>query len=127
MDCSRDGRHERIWIGLRMDKDPAASDFLFEWMIDRHHGLRIDAFVVDIGHHPHDAPRLRADVDELHDGIGPHQMAIERILPWKQLFGDAAADDHDAFRTITIRLVEIAPGGEGYSKRRKASNPMVIF
>src|SRR5262245_43682899 len=104
-----------------MNEHAATPEFLLKRMIDVHHGLRINAFIIDTRHDTDDAPRLDADIDELHDRVGPHEMPIDRVLARKQLFRDVLADDHYTFRALSITIGEIAPGQNGNSERSKVT------
>ena len=95
-------------IGLRVDEETAAADFLFERVIDRHRGARHDVLVIDVRNDAHDAPRFRADVDELDHRIGPHQSAVDGILGGEQSLRHALADDHDLVGVSTIGIGEVA-------------------
>ena len=56
----------------------------------RHH-----VFVVHVGCDADDAPGCRADVDELHHRIGPHNVAVNRILIGKHPLRQTLAHDDD--------------------------------
>ena len=118
---ARDDRHERVRIGARVDEQPAAGQLLLERVIDGHRRRRIDPLVVDVGDDADDAARLRADADELHQAVGPDQVAIDRVLAGKELLGDAGADDHDPLGAVAIGLGEVAAGHERDAERGKES------
>jgi hypothetical protein len=102
-----------------MNEQAASADFLLERMVNCEHRLRIDAFIINVGRDSHDAARLGADSDKLHDAVRPHQMTIDRILFRKKAIGDISADDDDALCAIAVRFREVTTRNEGDSKRGK--------
>ena len=51
--------------------------------------------------------------------VGPHQVAVDRILAGEQLPRDALADDHDLLGVQAIGVVEIAAGDDRHAERRE--------
>ena len=98
-------------------KKPAAADLLLERVIDRQRGPRDDVLVVDVGRDPDDAPAGRADVDELHHRIGPHQPAVQRVLVREHPLRQALADDDDRVGVVAIAVVEIAARDDRHAQR----------
>src|SRR3954465_2216254 len=90
-------------------------------MIDRHYGSRINLLIVDVRDNSHNPARLRVEADEFRKAVGPHQMAIDWILSWKQLIRDASIDDDNALCTVSISGIEIASGNERDAKSGKES------
>ena len=98
---------------MGVDEEAAAADFLIERMIDGESGAGDYVLVVDIGGDADDAARPGADGDELHHGIGPHDVLIERVLLGNICYRDTLADDDDFFGVFAIEVVEIAAFDDG--------------
>src|SRR5437660_12036651 len=90
------------------EQPPAQNETLLEWGIYRESWLGDDMLIVDIRGDADNSPRRRRDIDELHDRIGPHDMAIDRVLIWECALRECLADDDDAVRLLTIQSVEVA-------------------
>ena len=86
-------------------------------VIDVHGRPRHDVLVVDVADDADDAPAVGAHVDELHDRVGPHQVAVDRVLVREQLLRQALADDHDALAVAPIAVVEVAAGEQRHAER----------
>src|SRR5438105_2717287 len=94
---------------MRVNEQAAAQDqALLEWGIYRESRLGDDMLIVDIRSDADNSPRRRRDIDELHDGIGPHDVAINRVLIWECALRECLADDDDAVRFLAIQIVEVA-------------------
>ena len=61
-----------------------------------------------VGHDADDAARLVADADELHDAVGPAQLAVERVLAGEERLREALADDDDALGAVLVGVAEVA-------------------
>ena len=75
-------------------------------------GLGHEVLVVHIGHDTYYAARAGADVDELHDRVGPHDVPVDRVLSGEQPLRRALADDHDRLSAALVVVVEVASGDE---------------
>src|SRR5262249_24303723 len=105
-----DSRHQRIWISVRSQEQPAAS-ILFERSIDRHGWSWRRVRVIGICDDADNTARFRADADELcHHRIRPSQMPVQRVLTWKQLVRQARVDNDNTLRAITIGFIEVSAG-----------------
>ena len=93
---------------LRAHEQTALPSFLVGWLIHHHGRRRDDIFIIDVGHHADDPPRLGTDADKLHHRIGPAQTAVQRRLPGKQHLRNALVDDHHAFRAFLVGISKIA-------------------
>jgi hypothetical protein len=78
-----------------------------------------DVLVVQIRRHTDDPPRPGPDIDELHDGIGPHQPAIDRLLTREHPLCETLAHDHHALGAAVVRLGEVTPRKDRHAKRCK--------
>src|SRR5207237_587690 len=85
--------HQRVRVAARVDEEAAAADLLLEGMIDAERRSRHDVLVVDVSRNADDAPRAGTHVDELHDGIGPHEVAVQPILILEHPLRQALAHD----------------------------------
>ena len=120
-DDPRDRRHQRVGIGPRVHEQAAAADLLLERVIDGHRRPRHDVLVVHVGRDADDAPRRRADVDELHHRIGPHQLAVDGVLVREHPLRQALADDDDLLAVAAVGVVEVAAGDDRHAQRREES------
>src|SRR5581483_7670275 len=77
--------------------------------------------IIDIGRHADNAPGRRADVDELDHRIGPHHVAVDRILIRKHPLREALAYDDDRLAAVAIGIVEIPSGDNRDAERREKS------
>src|SRR6185295_19648292 len=57
------------------------------------------------------------DVDELHDRIGPHQRAVDRVLRREHPLRQALADDHDLLAVMRVPGIEITAGDDRHAER----------
>ena len=116
------GAYQRVRIGVRVNEQTAAPDrLLLEGLINGHRRAGYHVLVVDIGRDTDDAAGSGADVDELHHRIGPHHVAVDRILIREHPLREALADDDDLFAAPAIGFVEIAPGDDRDTERREKS------
>ena len=60
-----------------------------------------------------------ADVDELHHRIGPHQVAVHRVLAREHPLRQALADDHDLLGVAAVGVGEVAAGDDRHAERRE--------
>src|SRR5690348_5684659 len=88
-------------------------------MVNAERRTRHDVLVIHIGRDAYDAPGGRADVDELHHRIGPHDVAVQRVLTGKHPLGQALAHDDDWVATSAIGIVEVPPGDNRDAERRE--------
>ena len=107
------GLDERVGIGVGVDEEAAATDFLVEGVIDGERGAGDHIFVVHIRGDADDAAWPGADGYELHHGIGPHDVLIERVAVGEHFYRDTLADDDDFFGVFAIEVVEIAAFDDG--------------
>ncbi len=61
------------------------------------------------------------DVDELHYRVGPHDVAVDRILTGEHALRRALAEDDDRLTAAPVVVVEVAAGDERHSQRREES------
>src|SRR6476660_9083086 len=78
-------------------------------------------FVIHIGGNADDASWASADADKCHHRVGPHDVAIHRILAREQALRNALTDDHDGFGAAAIVVVEVAAFDNGDAKSGKES------
>src|SRR5262245_55948646 len=90
---------------------------LLKRVIDGHGRARHDVLIVYIGHHAYDASWSRADVNEFHHRVSPHDMAVECFLSRKHSLRHALTHDNDRLSTSTVGVVEIASGDQPNTKR----------
>ena len=64
-----------------------------------------------------DPPRSGADVDELHHRIGPHEVAVHRVLIGEHPLREALADDDDLLGVAAVAVVEVAAGDDRHAER----------
>ena len=113
MDGAGDGGDEGVGISLGAHEEAARPSFLVGGLVDGHGGRRDDVFVVDVGHDADDAARLIADADELHDTVGPAQLAVQSGLAGEERVGEALADDDDALGAVLVGVAEVAAFDDG--------------
>ena len=105
-----------------MNEQAASPDLLLlEGMVYGQGRTRHHVLVVHIGRDADDAPGRRADVDELHHRISPHDVAVDRILIRKHPLRQALAHDDDRLATSAVGIVEVASGNHRDAERRKES------
>src|ERR1700756_507624 len=90
-------------------------------MVDSQRRAGDDVFVIHVRSDAHDASRPFADVDEIHHRIGPHDVPIDSIFPWKHALRDALANDHNRLAASAIVVIEIASGNNWHTQRGKKS------
>src|SRR5262249_4462506 len=86
-------------------------------MIDRWRRFRYDVLIIDIGRDADDSPWALADADEVHDRVGPHDVAIEGILSGKHALRDALTDDDDRLAAAAVIVVEVTAFDDGHTER----------
>src|SRR6185369_900621 len=114
---------QSVWIHACVDEQAAAENVhtivsevirhLTEGMIDRERGSGNDVFIVYVSRHADDAARTGADTDERHDGIGPHNVAIERVLAREHALCHGLADDDYRLASTAVVVVEVASLNQG--------------
>ena len=62
-----------------------------------------------------------ADVDELHHRIGPHQLAVDRVLIREHPLRQALADDDDRLGVAAVAVGEVAAGDDRHAERGEES------
>ena len=82
---------------------------LTERMIDRQGWTGHDVLVVHVFRHADDAARAHADVDEFHDGIGVHHVAVDGIFAGEHALSDALADDDDGLAAAASSVLKSRP------------------
>ena len=114
------GETSAYGFAARVNEQPAAPELLLpERVIHRHRRTRHDILVIHIRRDADDPPRRRADVDELHHRIGPHHVAVDRILIREHALRQALADDDHRLAASPIGVVEIASGDHRHAQRRE--------
>ena len=103
---------------MGVDEQAAAPELLLaEGMIDGEGRAGHDVLVVDIRGDADDAARLGADVDELHDRVGPHEVAVDGVLIGEHAPRQALADDDDLLAAVAVGVVEVAAGDDRDAER----------
>src|SRR5256885_6767424 len=77
--------------------------------------------VIYVSGNADDAARSLADINEVHHRIGPHDVAIDRILPREDALRQALADDHNRLAAAAIVVIEIPSGNNGHAESGKES------
>src|SRR5437588_8882762 len=103
---------------MRVNEDAAAQDeSLLERRIYRKRWFSHEVFIVDVRRNANDSPRRWRNADELHHGIGPHDVAVDRVLIWEYALRQRLANDDHAIGFLAIRIVKIASRNEGNTQR----------
>src|SRR5581483_3785605 len=109
---------ERIRIGVRVDEETSAPDFLLaDRMIDGQHWAGHDVLIIDIGRNAHDAAWLRAHINELDHGISPKDMPVDGVLIREHALREALTHDDDRLAAFSIGIIEIATSDDGDAER----------
>src|SRR4029077_10035131 len=99
--------------------------YLTEGLVDGKRHSRYNVLIVHVGGDSYDASWPFADKDERRHRVGPHHVAVDRVLAGEHALRHTLADDHNRLAAATVVVVEVAPGKNRHAvsgKERRRNN-----